>query len=87
MTEHLRQSIHEKILELARELGNDATKLSDDEDIPSTGFLDSAAIMGLILWIEAEYNLAIPQEDLTLENLGTIAAIEAYVKSHAGMMN
>lgn len=76
--------IHSKIVELAHELGHDARNLKNDEQIPATGFLDSAAIMALILWLEDAFNFTIPQEDLTIENLGTIDSIAAYLEAHAG---
>jgi D-alanine--poly(phosphoribitol) ligase subunit 2 len=78
-----RQQIHAKIVELASQLGRDASKLRFDEEIPSTGLLDSAAIMELILWLEGVYGFEIPQEDLTLANLGTVDSISAYVASAA----
>jgi acyl carrier protein len=76
-----RQQIHAKIVELASQLGRDASKLRFDEEIPATGMLDSAAIMELILWLEGAYGFEIPQEDLTLANLGTIDSMAAYVAS------
>jgi acyl carrier protein len=75
-----RQQIHAKVVELARQLGKDARNLRFDQEIPGTGLLDSAAIMELILWFEGEYGLTIPQEDLTLENLGTIDAMASYLE-------
>jgi D-alanine--poly(phosphoribitol) ligase subunit 2 len=80
MSTDSRQQIHAKIDQLARELGRDASKLRFDEEIPSTGLLDSAAIMELILWIEGAYDITIPQEDLTLANLGTIDSISGYLE-------
>lgn len=79
MPNDCRQLIHAKIVQLAKQLGKDASKLRADEEIPASGFLDSAAIMELILWFEGQYGLEIPQEDLTLENLGTINAMSDYL--------
>jgi acyl carrier protein len=84
MEQNPTQSIHAKIVELAKTLGHDALNLKMDEEIPSTGFLDSAATMDLILWLESEYDFIIPQEDITLENLGTVNSIAAYVRRAAG---
>jgi acyl carrier protein len=80
MAQTSRQQIHAKVVELARQLGRDASRLSFDEEIPAAGLLDSAAIMELILWFEDENGIAIPQEHLTLANLGTIDAMSAYVE-------
>ena len=49
-----RQNIHAKIVELAQQIGGDASGLRFDQVIPDTGFLDSAAIMELIIWLEGE---------------------------------
>jgi len=73
------ETIHGKIVQLASGLGHDARDLQFDQEIPTSGYLDSAAIMELIVWLEDEFDLAIPQEDLTLANLGTIDAMVAYI--------
>ena len=73
------ETIHAKIVQLASSLGLDARQLQFDQEIPASGYLDSAAIMELVLWLETEFDLMIPQEDLTLANLGTIDAMVAYV--------
>ena len=74
------KAVHAKIIELARASGKDAHGLSPDEVIPESGLLDSAAIMELIIWYEAAYDLSIPSSELTLDNFGTIAAMVRYVE-------
>ena len=73
------KAIHAKIVELARVLGNDARSLKADQLIPQTGWLDSASLMELMLWFETQFNLEIPQEDLNLDNFGTIRAMADYL--------
>ena len=75
--------IRDKVVALARGIGNDASRLKDDEEIPATGLLDSAAIMELILWLETRFEIEIDQESVTLENFGTINAIARYLQ-HMG---
>ena len=74
--------IHAKIVELARELGNDARSLRNDQVIPDTGLLDSPALLELILFYEQTFGLDVDQEDLTLDNFGTIDAMAAYLEKH-----
>jgi acyl carrier protein len=74
--------IHAKIVELARELGNDARSLRNDQVIPDTGLLDSPALLELILFYEQTFGLEVDQEDLTLDNFGTIDAMAAYLEKH-----
>ncbi len=78
----LRESIRAKVIELAQELGNDASALKDDQVIPRTGHLDSSAIMGLIAWYEMTLGLDIPQEELTLDNFGSVDLMVNYAKEH-----
>ena len=75
--------IHAKIVELARDLGNDARSLRNDQLIPDSGLLDSPALLELILFYEQTFALDVEQEDLTLDNFGTIDSMAAYLDKHA----
>jgi D-alanine--poly(phosphoribitol) ligase subunit 2 len=75
--------LYEKIVELARDLGNDARSLRNDQVIPDTGFLDSPALLELILFYEQTFELDVEQEDLTLDNFGTIDSMAAYLDRHS----
>jgi D-alanine--poly(phosphoribitol) ligase subunit 2 len=74
----IKQEIRDKVVELAAQLGNNAKALRDDQEIPSTGWLDSAALMELIVWFESSNDLSIDQSEITLENFGTVNAMAAY---------
>ena len=74
----IRKTIHAKIVELARQLGHDARGLGYGEEIPSRGQLDSPALMELIIWFENEFGLEIDQDQLTMENFGTVNAMASY---------
>jgi D-alanine--poly(phosphoribitol) ligase subunit 2 len=78
--EAIEKAIYAKVVELARTLGKDARALKPDQVIPQTGWLDSAGLMELMLWVESTYDLEIPQEDFTLDNFGTIQAIAGYLQ-------
>lgn len=73
------RDIRAKVLELARARGVRGGELRDDEVIPETGLLDSAAIMELIVWYETRFDLEIDQDDLTIENFGTVNAMVDYL--------
>ena len=72
-------AIHAQVVEIAKQLGNDASKLRFDEEIPASGLLDSAGLMELMMWFETAYDLTIDQDDLTIANFGTIDAMVAYL--------
>ena len=73
------RDIRGKVLELARARGVRGGELRDDEVIPETGLLDSAGIMELIVWYETRFDLEIDQDDLTIENFGTVNAMVDYL--------
>ena len=73
------REINAKVVELARARGVRVASLSDDEVIPETSLLDSAGIMELIVWYEDRYGLTIEQEDLTVENFGSVNAMVEYL--------
>ena len=77
---HIRQKIYQKIVELAKEQGKDATSLRFQDSIPDFGVLDSPALWELIVWFENEFGLEIETEQLTIENFGTIDAMASYAE-------
>ena len=77
---HTRQKIYQKIVELAKQQGNDATSLRFQDSIPDFGVLDSPALLELIVWFENEFGLEIEPEQLTVENFATIDAMASYAE-------
>jgi D-alanine--poly(phosphoribitol) ligase subunit 2 len=80
----IKQTIHEKVVELAAQLGNDARSLKYDQAIPPAGLLDSAALMELIVWFETTYDLSIEQNEITMDNFGTIDAMASFWERNGG---
>ncbi len=59
---------------------------SDDEldvhdDLLGNGLLDSLGMMRLIQFIETEFNITIPPEDMTIENFMTVLYICNYIEN------
>jgi D-alanine--poly(phosphoribitol) ligase subunit 2 len=75
-----RQKIYQKIVELAKQQGHDATSLRFQDSIPDFGVLDSSALLELIVWFENEFGLEVEPEQLTVENFGTIDAMASYAE-------
>jgi acyl carrier protein len=75
-----KRAIREKVVQLARRRGVDATNVKDSELIPESGALDSVGILELIIWAEMTFGVTIPQSDLTVENVGTIDAMATYLQ-------
>jgi acyl carrier protein len=77
-----KERIKKMIVELAKDLDNDATGLGYDELIPTTGLLDSASLMVLIVWYEKEFAVSTDKEEPTLDNFGTINLMVDYLGRH-----
>ena len=77
--DEIRAAIRAKVLELAANLGEDASELEDDEIIPTSGFVDSAAILELVVWYEDEFDLPLEQSEINIDNLGSINAMVDYL--------
>jgi len=77
----IKAALRAKIVELAKALDMDANGVTDDDILPATGFLDSNAILELVVWFEAAYNFPIKQEDINIDNLGSINAMADFLLS------
>lgn len=75
------EAIRQKVHEAAKQLGRKPRPVTDDEILPETGLLDSAGILELVLWVETEFDIDIPQEDFTLDKLGSIRRMVSYIDS------
>ncbi len=50
-----------------------------DEDLLGSGILDSLGMMKMIFFIENEFNVSVPPEDMVIENFMTIDHICNYL--------
>ena len=62
------------------QLSTDVTNIDVDCNLWTEGYLDSTAILELILWLESTFDLTIQNEDLTPENFATVRNIEDFVQ-------
>jgi len=75
----IKAKIRGKLAELVSELGHDASQIRDDDIIPATGLVDSAGILGLVVWYESAFGLSLRQEEINIDNLGSIESMADYV--------
>lgn len=62
-------------------------ELGDGDSLMGQGIVDSMGVVEMLEFLSDEFDVAVPNEDLTEENLGTIDAIAGYVvasRSRAG---
>lgn len=58
---------------------NQAAVVTDDDNIFAAGLVNSLFAMQLVCWVEREFSLEIPTEELVLRNFSSVAAISALV--------
>jgi acyl carrier protein len=61
-------------------LSDRGAPLQDEDDLIENG-IDSVGMMSLVLFIEEEWKVAVPPEDVILDHFQSIAAIETYLRS------
>jgi acyl carrier protein len=55
-------------------------RLTGDFPIIESGVIDSQGILTLILFVEGEFDIEVLDEDLVLENVGTLDRLAAYIE-------
>ena len=77
--DEIKAAVRAKVIDLAKTLGMDAGDITDDDIIPATGYVDSAAILELMVWYEDKYQMTLAQEEINIDNLGSINAMADFV--------
>jgi acyl carrier protein len=74
------EDLERKIRLLLRtELGVDEEVTADTELI-TTGLIDSVGLVRLATFLEREIDITVDNQDITVDNFGTLRRIEAYVQ-------
>lgn len=60
--------------------GSAIEQIEPDEDLLSSGIVDSHGVMQLVAFLKERYGIAVGEEQLTAENFQSIAAIDAFVQ-------
>jgi acyl carrier protein len=55
-------------------------ELMTDDDLLNSGLIDSLGIMRLIAFIENEFGMKIPPQDMVIENFMSVEAIANYIQ-------
>ena len=82
--ETVARDIKRALVEIAERLGEDAKDVAYDELIPATGVIDSAGLLELLAWFESHFDITIPQDEITVDNLGSIELMAAFAIEKKG---
>ncbi len=78
--------IKAKVVEIAALTGDDASELALDDIIPATGLIDSTGLLELIAWYEKTYEIPLAQEDINIDNLGSLTRMAEFVLRKKGLL-
>lgn len=59
--------------------GQENPNLTADEDLLTTGLIDSLGTMKLIAFLEETYDITVPAEDMTIEYFMTVNDMAEYI--------
>jgi acyl carrier protein len=62
--------------------GQQDQQLANEDPLIESGIIDSMGIMSLLAFLEREFSIEIPGDDLIPENFASIKAIAALVERH-----
>ena len=82
----IESAVKQKIVAIAARLGEDASELQSDDIIPATGLIDSAGLLELIAWYEDFYQIRLAQEEITIDNLGTLSTMAEFALRKKGWL-
>ncbi len=54
-------------------------EMNPEEDLLSSGILDSLGILQLVSFIDKQFNIQVPDEDVVFENFQSIKALSEYL--------
>lgn len=76
MKKKLREFIFQELI-----FSPDPQQFGDDDDLLEAG-LDSMGIMRLTMFIESDFNVTLPDEEIEPDNVQTLNALEQWIKRH-----
>jgi len=76
MHQTLKNFIFEELVQI-----DDIASFTENDDLLEAG-LDSMGIMRLVLFIEEELGISLPDEEIEPDNIQTLAAIVSWIERH-----
>lgn len=76
MKQQLRDFVFQELIFIA-----DPNSFSDDDDLIHAG-LDSMGIMRLIMFIESQFGVTLPDVEIDPDNIGSFNALERWIVRH-----
>jgi acyl carrier protein len=71
-----------KIIEIIRRVTGNDVAIDADESLFDAGILDSFALTDVVTAVEQEFDIKVPDSDLTPRKFSSISKIVSYIDSH-----
>jgi acyl carrier protein len=75
MKDAIKKYLHEEILG-----GNAEVTVEDEDDLLLSGLVDSIGLMRLIAFLEEEFDVQVPPEEVTIDRFRSVATIAQYLE-------
>jgi acyl carrier protein len=62
---------------------NRNARLTEEEDLLSSGILDSLAILQLVAFIDEQFGIEVPDQDVVYENFNSIQSLTGYLAQYS----
>ena len=82
MEGNIKQQIREYVVE--NMLFGDGKALQEDVSFRESGILDSTGFLGLVTFVETEFDIEVSDDELDPENLDTLCRIANFVEKKVG---
>jgi acyl carrier protein len=63
-------------------LRNPKANVTEDDDLFSKGIIDSLGVLQLVSFIDEQFNINIPDEDVLYENFSSVNVLVDYLNKH-----
>lgn len=74
------RNMEQQLIEfISREFLSDDAELGNEDDLLTTGLIDSLGVMRLVSFMETEFCITVPPQDVTIENFLSVRTIAEYV--------
>ncbi len=67
--------------------GDTSFQFSDEDSLMESGILDSTGILELVAFLEKEYDIRIPNEEILPENMDSLNNLEQFIRKKLQVKN
>ncbi|TDC79220.1 acyl carrier protein [Streptomyces hainanensis] len=78
--QYIVESVQQRLREVVPDLREET--LDADKDLREFAGFDSLGVLEILVWLESEFSLVIPDEELNIDNFSSVGKMADYVVDH-----